>query len=483
MKNILLKIAYILLLLIPIVLNITKGNTYAQEETQGIQIATYFTGIGCPHCTIASPYIKEVVDDRDNFLVIEYEIYDESRNASLITTYNDTYKIGMGIPVIFFNHDTKLVGDSMIKNNLLLNISNNTTPNTVQLDDKSVNLDEFNVNQLKGYPKIYAKDRVAIRKELSILSDIQNRELLTFLTQDLDSWSKGTWEGELITPQIVKYPGGSSTYQHALKVNGWILQWNGEVVKTTTEINSDSTFCDEKEEEVCKEDISFTKILGLAVADSINPCAVSILLLMLLAITTYNPKDRKQILFSGLAFVLAVIVMYLIYGFLIIKAFQFLQSITVFKEYLYKGLGFIALILGALEIKDYFKYKPGSVGTEMPLFLRPKMQNIVSRITSPIGAFGMGLFVTLFLLPCTIGPYVILGGMLSSVEFLKSLPYLLVYNVIFVLPMIGITLIIFFGTKNIKDISDWRNTNVRKMHLASGILMVLLALTMIFGLL
>ena len=73
--------------------------------------------------------------------------------------------------------------------------------------------------------------------------------------------------------------------------------------------------------------------------------------------------------------------------------------------------------------------------------------------------------------------------MLSTLDFFKSLPYLFVYNVIFVLPMLAVTLLIFFGTKNIEDVSDWRNTNVRKMHLASGILMIMLGIVMFFGLL
>ncbi|HCC68196.1 TPA: hypothetical protein DEP90_03290 [Patescibacteria group bacterium] len=347
----------------------------------------------------------------------------------------------------------------------------------MQLSDKTTTLDQLDLNTLERYPKIYRQDRVAIRKSLTTLTDNQNTQILSFLTLDLSEWSKEIWEGELITPQVIRYPGGNSTYEHALEVNGWVLQWNGDVVETKTE------YCDDDEIIECEESISLTKILGLALADSINPCAISVLLLMLLAITTYNSKDRKQILFSGLAFILAVVLMYMIYGFLIIEAFQFLQSITLFKIFLYKGLGVVAFLLGVLEIKDFIKYKPGTVGTEMPMFLRPKMKNIVSKITSPLGAFSMGLFVTVFLLPCTIGPYVILGGMLSTLDFLKSIPYLLTYNIIFVLPMIAVTFLIFFGMKNIKDVSDWRNTNVRKMHLVSGILMIILSIIMFFGIL
>lgn len=477
LKNILLAILF---LLAPFFVT----NIYAQNEIKGIKFATYFTGIGCPHCSVASPFIKNVVEEDVSFVVIEYELYKESRNAPLISQYNDTYNIGMGIPVIFFNDETKLSGDTGIENNLKL-FANQFKANSVQLPTKLTGIADLQLKDLPGYPKIYRQNRVAIRTEIKEITAEQNDEIISFITTDLSKWTSIKQEGEIVTPQIVNFPGGSSTYENALKVNGWLLQWNGEIVNTKPVVlpGEQSVYCESGEENVCPEPISITKVLGLALADSVNPCAISVLLLMLLAITTYNPKDRKQILFSAGAFILAVIVMYMIYGFLIIKAFQFLQSITVFKVYLYKGLGVVAFLLGILEIKDYFKYKPGGVGTEMPLFLRPKVQNIISKMTSPIGAFGLGLFVTVFLLPCTIGPYVILGGMLSTLDYLKASPYLLVYNFIFVIPMIAISLAVFFGTKNIQDISNWKDTNVRRFHLISGILMSILGIVMFLGLL
>jgi cytochrome c biogenesis protein CcdA len=389
----------------------------------------------------------------------------------------------MGIPVILFSENNVLVGDTPIENNLKLYISQQEG-NVVQLSDGLVQLDQFSINNLEGFPKIYRQDRVAIRQKETELTKEQDNEILSFLTTDLTEWTAEKQEGELVTPETVQYPGGSATYEHALEVNGWLLQWNGDMVQTKTEVvlGEDVEYCEEEKENVCPDPISITKVLSLALADSVNPCAISVLLLMLVAITTYNPKDRKQILFSAGAFILAVIIMYMLYGLIIIKAFQLLQSVTAIKNYLYKGLGIIAIILGLLEIKDFVKYKPGSVGTEMPMFLRPKVQNIISKITSPLGAFTLGLFVTLFLLPCTIGPYVILGGMLSTLDYIKASPYLLIYNLIFVIPMIAISLIIFFGTKQIEDISDWKDKNVRTLHLVSGILIFLLGIAMTFGL-
>ena len=480
MKNIFKK----LLLVLSFFLLFSIGNTVNAQEESNFTIGTYFTGIGCPHCSVASPFIKESVDEDGNFIVIEYEIYDDTRNAPLIYEYNDKYGIGLGIPVILFNQEDSLVGDTDIKNNLKIYL-NSPQNNQVQTLEGLVNLKDLDISKLDGFPRIYRKDRIAIKQSDNVLTEDQKQEILSFITSDLSDWTSKKQEGEIVNTVDVRYPGGTVGYDHALTINGWLLQWNGGIVSTKQEVDLGDKveYCEEEEENACPEPISITKVLGLAFADSINPCAISVLLLMLVAITTYNHKDRKQILLSAGAFILAVIVMYMIYGYLIIKAFQFLQSITVIKTYLYKGLGLIAIILGILEIKDFIKYKPGGVGTEMPLFLRPKVQNLISKITSPLGAFVLGLFVTLFLLPCTIGPYVILGGMLSSLDYLKSVPYLLTYNIIFVLPMIAISLIVFFGTKGIDDISDWKDKNVRKMHLISGIAMTILGIVMFFGLL
>jgi len=202
---------------------------------------------------------------------------------------------------------------------------------------------------------------------------------------------------------------------------------------------------------------------------------------MLIAIITYNPKNRKNIILAGTAFSLSVFVMYLFYGLVIIKFFQVVQALTSVRLLLYKILGGIAIILGILNIKDFFYYKPGGLGTEMPMFLRPKVKKIISGITSPKGAFTIGAFVTVFLLPCTIGPYVIAGGLLSAFELMMVVPWLLLYNFIFILPMLAITLVVYAGIKKVEDVSEWKDKNIKYLHLISGIIIFLLGLAMFMG--
>jgi len=228
--------------------------------------------------------------------------------------------------------------------------------------------------------------------------------------------------------------------------------------------------------------LTFLKITTLALADSVNPCAIAVLTMILTAILMQDPSKKRRVLFGGLFFVLAVYIGYLIYGLIIVQLFKtFAEFLRHGSVYVYKGLAGLAIIFGLLNIKDFFHYKKGSLATEMPLFMRPKVKKIISKITSPTGAFLIGFIVTLFLLPCTIGPYIIASGILSELGFIGALPWLLYYNLIFIIPMLIITIIIYFGFRKIDEIEGWKERNIKKLHLIAGILLFLVGLAILIG--
>lgn len=474
MKSFFSKLLLAVLLIIPL---FSLSNISAQDseiKPMGNKYAIYFGGIGCPHCAKVAPVLQKKVNE-GSLILIEYEIYKNLANSQSLSEYADTYKLSLGIPQILFNKDSKESGDSPILGKLDQMIKD-AEENTVYLaNGSSVSFEDLNLNDLKRYPTIYGKDRVAIRKSLTNLSSDENEMIKNFISAQSIEEAIANLNGKTKKTERVDYSGGSLSFQNAIEVNGWLLQWNGNSVEGT----KNNTSIDEAGSTVASVSIWKTIMLGLA--DSVNPCAISVLALMLIAIVTYNPGSRRQVLLAGFSFILAVIIMYLFYGYLIITAFQFIQSIATIKLYIYKGLGGVAIILGLLELKDYFRYKPGSLGTEMPLFFRPKVNKLISKVTSPVGAFCMGLFVTLFLLPCTIGPYIILGGLLADQGFINAIPLLLLYNFVFVLPMIVITLLVYFGSKRAEDVKDWKEKNVRKMHLIAGALMLLIGIMMILG--
>ncbi len=465
-----------ILLVLSLSLFLLPSNIQAQESTQ-LKSVTYFTGIGCPHCAKVAPVLHEKVNTDGKFLLVEYEIYQQSANAKYLNTYGSRYGSGLGIPLVLYDEPNYDLGDVNILKNFSSNLGK-TPINTFELTNGYMDMLSADLNKFEGKPKIYGKDRVAYQNTNKDLSPEENKLVRDFLlTQDLNAYVKEL-NGKEVKTLTIKLSGAEEIYNYGISIGSWNILWRGDAPQGTSASNNTSS---DNSQTTIDSNISIFKVIGLALTDSINPCALSVLLMMLIAVTTYHPKDRKQVLWSGLAFITAVFVTYFIYGLLIVKAFEVLQAFSNVRLYLYKGLAIGAIVLGLLELKDFFFYKPGGVGTEMPLFLRPKVQKILARITSPLGAFGLGMFVTLFLLPCTIGPYIILGGMLSFGEFFQSVPILSLYNFIFVLPMIVIVFLIFFGSKDIKQISSWKEKNIRFIHLVIGLLFVLLGTAMLLG--
>jgi len=59
--------------------------------------------------------------------------------------------------------------------------------------------------------------------------------------------------------------------------------------------------------------------------------------------------------------------------------------------------------------------------------------------------------------------------------------YLLIYNFVFILPMIAITIAVHFGLTTTARAERWRTAKLGKLHFATGLVMVLLGIGMIVG--
>ncbi len=233
-----------------------------------------------------------------------------------------------------------------------------------------------------------------------------------------------------------------------------------------------------------KKPFTIASIILLAIVNAMNPCALAALVMVLISILIANEDKKYKVLLGGLMFTLAVFIGYFIYGIVILQLFRsfadFTASIAIYVKY---GLAILAILLGLFNIKDYVNYKPGGLATEMPMKFRPRVKQIIKAITSPKGAFIAGILVTLFLLPCTMGPYLIAIGNLSTegASILSAFPYLLLYNAIFVIPMMIITFAVYKGFSSAEKVSEWRDRNIKKIHLAAGIILVLLGVAILTG--
>jgi len=213
----------------------------------------------------------------------------------------------------------------------------------------------------------------------------------------------------------------------------------------------------------------FGVMLPAAISDSINPCAFAVMLLLLSTILTKHKSRRKTIL-SGLMFGLAVFVTYLAMGIWIFSALA--SSANTF--YLKLVVGILWILVWLANIKDFFRYGKWFV-MEVPFSRRPKMGDLISKVASPRGVFAVGVIVSLFLLPCSSGPYFTILWFLSAETKslnLRGYIYLIVYNLIFVLPMIAISIMVAYGYKSVDQLAKAKHKNTKLIHLIVGILML-----------
>ena len=97
-------------------------------------------------------------------------------------------------------------------------------------------------------------------------------------------------------------------------------------------------------------------VVGTAAIDSINPCAIGVLILMV-SVVLSGGGTLKRMLLLGSLYVFAIFVTYLLAG---LGLIYFLSSIPLFvTEYLSIIVGSIIILAGIIEVKDFFWYGQG----------------------------------------------------------------------------------------------------------------------------
>lgn len=207
-------------------------------------------------------------------------------------------------------------------------------------------------------------------------------------------------------------------------------------------------------------------VVGSALVDSINPCAIGVLILMISVIMGQKHKVAKMLLLGGL-YIFAIFLTYLLAG---LGLIYFLSKIPLFiTEYLSIFVGLLIIIFGFFEIKDYFWYGRGfSLGIP-PVFL-DTIHRLSKNVTIP-GVILMGAFVAGVELPCTGAPYLAIITILSLNFNLTAFLLLILYNIIFVAPLIVILLLVAGGLQ-LHAVDKWKQDSKGLMRLMIGLLLV-----------
>jgi len=213
--------------------------------------------------------------------------------------------------------------------------------------------------------------------------------------------------------------------------------------------------------------ITLGAIVIASLIDSINPCAFGVLIFLMISLL--NIGSAKRALKAGLLYSLVVFIVYFLSG---LGLFQIMQTLIPVIKYVHFALGLTILVLGSIQLLDCIF--PGKfISLRIPPSGKPIIERIAQRGTIP-AVMLLGIIVSLFELPCTGGIYI---AILTTMSINKTfaLGYLLLYNLIFILPLIVITLIIYKGT-NPETLQKWTSNEKIWMKLASGLIMLSLGI-------
>ncbi len=204
-------------------------------------------------------------------------------------------------------------------------------------------------------------------------------------------------------------------------------------------------------------------IVTTGAIDSINPCAIGVLILMI-SVLVAAKQSIKRMLLLGSIYIMSVFTVYFLAG---LGLMYFLSNIPlIVTEYISITVGALIVSAGILEVKDFFWYGKGFSLTIPPIFAK-QLDNYASKTTIP-GVMFLGAFVSAVELPCTGAPYLAIITLLSQYFDFTALMLLILYNIIFVMPLIIILLMVAAGVELYK-VKKWKQESRGVMRLAIGL--------------
>jgi len=255
-------------------------------------------------------------------------------------------------------------------------------------------------------------------------------------------------------------------------------QFEAQILLERTRASScdTSTVPEQKPDNGCPtaaETLTPQMVIVPALVDSLNPCALSVLIFLLISIAA--AANRRRILLIGGSYTAAVFLFHLLVG---IGIFSVVSFSGISKVFSLAG-AVLALILGVITLADVVRDRDNFI-LSVPTSGKGLMARYI-RMASLPAAFILGVLAGLLGFSCTGGIYIsILAIMGTSLSLSAGLPYLLLYNFVFILPLVLVTLLVGYGLSP-ERADTWRNEHKRVLRLAIGLIMIALGIVIFLG--
>jgi cytochrome c biogenesis protein CcdA len=248
---------------------------------------------------------------------------------------------------------------------------------------------------------------------------------------------------------------------------------------------------------------SFTPfvIIGAGLVDGINPCAFTVIVFFIsfLAMQGYG---KRELTIIGLCFIFSVFMTYLLIGAGVFGFFYRMSHFWLLAKIFNYSIGAFSIVLGVLAVSDFLKFrKTGETGglalqlpkgvknqihkvigmhyrvnksTESIVYRRPLFKLIVSALIT-------GFLVSLLEAVCTGQTYLPTITFILKTTLLKlqALEYLLLYNFMFVVPLLAIFIFALFGVTS-GQFSDFLKKHLLAIKILMAILFFSLGIFLVF---
>lgn len=234
------------------------------------------------------------------------------------------------------------------------------------------------------------------------------------------------------------------------------------------------------------------RVIVAGLLDGINPCAIA-MLLMFISIIGFL-KHKRTLIMVSTSYIIGIFLTYFAIGlglFWVMAEFQ--STLDSIAHILYAVFAFLALTLFFLTFRDFLvtrKEEYGKVINQLPSRLQRWNQKLMKRFSDVIKnennkgvralyigviPFIIGIIIGITEAACTGQIYIMILLSIRTTEPITGTFYLLVFNLLFILPLIVIAVIAVL-TRNVMGVSNFFRENMPTIKLLTSIFFILMAI-------